>query len=176
MKWQQIVLDSYWRQAQELEKVLEGLTEEDLNRQPAPDCNSIGWLAWHVVRGIDRNMSELMGKEQLWMKDKWHARFGRKPDLAETGYGHTGEQASSFQSPDAGVILEYQAAIMNRVEDYIKNGLTESDLAREVYSPTLKSTRTVEEVLVGQFWHCMHHVGEAGYARGLLKGKGWYPH
>jgi uncharacterized damage-inducible protein DinB len=176
MKWQQLVLDSYRRQSRELEQVLEGLTEEDLNRQPAPDCNSIGWLAWHVVRGIDRNMSELMGEEQLWIKEKWHARFGREPDPSETGLGHTTEQAREFRSPAAIVIIDYQKSILSRVEEYINTGLTETDLAREVYSPTLKSTRTVEEVLVGQFWHCMHHVGEAGYTRGLLKGKGWYEH
>jgi hypothetical protein len=178
MKWQQLVLDSFQRQSQELEKVVEGLTEDDLNRQPAPDCNSIGWLAWHVIRSVDRNMSELMGEEQLWIKNRWHDRFGRAPDPSETGYGHSTEQAKAFKSPVAKVIIDYQKAILSRIEDYINRRLSVSDLAREVYSPTLKVKRTVEETIVGQFWHGMHHVGQAGYVRGLLKGegrgKGWY--
>lgn len=178
MKWQKLVLDSFQRQAQELEKVVEGLMEEDLNRQPKPDCNSIGWLVWHVLRSVDRNMSELMGEEQLWIKDKWHSRFGRAADPNETGYGHTAEQAKAFRLPGAGAILDYQKAIMSRVEDYINNKLTEDDLAREFISPTFKETRVVGSVIAGQFWHGMHHVGQAGYVRGLLegegKGKGWY--
>jgi uncharacterized damage-inducible protein DinB len=178
MKWQKLVLDSFQRQSQELEKVVEGLTENDLNRQPAPDCNSIGWLVWHVIRSIDRNMSPLMGEEQLWIKEKWHARFGREPDPNETGFGHTYEQAKAFKSPSAIVIIEYHREISNEVANYINHKLSESDLTREVYIPTLKVTRTVEEIIVGECWHGMHHVGQAGYVRGLLKGKGkgkgWY--
>jgi uncharacterized damage-inducible protein DinB len=178
MKWQKLVLDSFQRQAQEVEKVVEGLTEGDLNRQPASDCNSIGWLIWHVLRSVDRNMSELIGIEQLWTKDKWHARFGRESDPNETGYGHTAKQAKDFKSPAVEVILGYQKALMNRVEDYVINGLTEADLGREYFSPTFKRTSVVGSIIAGQFWHGMHHVGQAGYVRGLLKGKGkgkgWY--
>ncbi len=178
MKWQKLVLDSFQRQAQELEKVVEGLAEDDLNRQPKPNCNSIGWLVWHVIRSVDRNMSELIGEEQLWIQDKWHAKFGREPDPNETGYGHTAKQAKQFKSPNAKIILDYQKALLDRVVDYINNKLSESDLAREFYSPTFKKTSVVESVIAGQFWHGMHHVGQAGYVRGLLegqgKGKGWY--
>jgi len=178
MKWQQMALDAFQRQAQELEKVVEGLTEEDLSRQPAPDANSIGWLVWHVIRSYDRNMSEVVGEEQFWIKDKWHARFGREPDPNETGFGHTSEQAKSFKSPAAAVIKDYMKAIMSRIEDYINNKLTEADLAREYYSPTFKKTAVVESAITSQFWHGAHHIGQAGYVRGLLKGqgkgKGWY--
>jgi uncharacterized damage-inducible protein DinB len=178
MKWQQLVLDSFHRQTEELEKVVEGLSQDDLSRQPAPDCNSIGWLVWHVIRSIDRNMSELMGEEQLWIKDKWHAKFGRDSDPGETGYGHTAEQAKNFKSPAAKVFIDYNRAIFKRVEDYINNKLTENDLAREYISPTFKDKRVVGSVITGQFWHGMHHIGQAGYVRGLLagkgKGQGWY--
>jgi uncharacterized damage-inducible protein DinB len=178
MKWQKLVLDSFQRQAQELEKVVEGLTEDDLNRQPAPECNSIGWLVWHVLRSVDRNMSELIGEEQLWIKDKWHVKYGRTADPSETGYGHTAEQAKEFKSPKVKVILDYQNALMNHVEDYINNRLSETDLSREYTSPTFKRTSVVEVIIAGQFFHGAHHVGQAGYVRGLLKGtgkgQGWY--
>jgi uncharacterized damage-inducible protein DinB len=178
MKWQKLVLDSFQRQAQELEKVVKGLTEDDLNRQPAPDCNSIGWLVWHTLRGVDRNMSEVMGKEQLWIKDKWYVKFNRAADPAETGYAHTAKRAKEFKSPSVRVILDYQNALMNRVEDYINSMLTETDLDREYFSPTFKDKRIVGTNIAGLFWHCANHIGAAGYVRGLLKGKGkgkgWY--
>jgi uncharacterized damage-inducible protein DinB len=174
MKWQNLVLEAFKRQTEELEKLLDGLTVEDLNRQPAPDCNSIGWLVWHVIRGIDRNMSEIMGEEQLWIKDKWHARFSCQPNPAETGYGHTVEQVKAFRSPSVSVILDYYRAIMATVEKYINNKLDEKELSREYISPTLNKSFTVNQNLAGQFWHNSNHYGAAGYVRGLLKGKGWY--
>jgi hypothetical protein len=77
MKWQQFVMEQFLRIEDELKQVLAGLTVDDLNRQPAPDCNSIGWLAWHLTRSHDRNMSEIIGKEQLWIADKWYVKFSR---------------------------------------------------------------------------------------------------
>jgi uncharacterized damage-inducible protein DinB len=174
MKWQQLITDSFQRQGQELEKAVTGLSEDDLNRQPAPDNNSIGWLVWHVIRSLDRNLSPLMGEEQLWIKEKWHARFGREPDPGETGFGHTVEQAKSFKSPEAKVIMDYHQAIFSRFMAYVNGGLNEKDLAREVIIPTLKITRTVEQIIVAELWHTAHHVGQAGYIRGLIKGHGWY--
>ncbi len=44
MKWQRFVMEQFLRIEDELGQVLKGLSVEDLNRQPAPDCNSIGWL------------------------------------------------------------------------------------------------------------------------------------
>ena len=40
MKWQKLALDSFQRQAQELEKVLDRLTQDQLNLQPAVGQNS----------------------------------------------------------------------------------------------------------------------------------------
>ena len=105
MEWQQLILDLFLRISQELEKVLNGLTVEELNQQLAPDCNSIGWLAWHLTRSHDRNLSELARKQQLWIKDKWYARFNRSPDPADTGFGHSPEDVEAFRSPDSKTIL-----------------------------------------------------------------------
>jgi len=174
MKWQQMVLDSFQRQGQELEKVVEGLEQDDLNYQPAPGCNSIGWLVWHAIRSLDRNLSPLMGEEQLWITENWHARFGREPDPNETGFGHTAGQAKSFKSPGADVFTEYHQAIYSRFTVYINNKLNAKDMAREVYIPTLRVTRTVEQIIVTELWHTMHHIGQAGYARGMIQKPGWY--
>jgi hypothetical protein len=178
MKWQLVLLEAFKRQTEELEKALDGLTEEDLNRQPAPDCNPIGWLIWHTIRSIDRNMSEIMGEEQLWTKDGWYAKFGREPDPAETGYGHTAAQVKAFKAPPVKVFLDYHHAIMDKVNTYITDKLDDKELSRKYLSPTLKKEMTVNTAIAGQLWHGGSHIGQADYARGLLKGqgkgKGWY--
>ncbi|MDD5191345.1 MAG: hypothetical protein PHE50_09945 [Dehalococcoidales bacterium] len=68
-------------------------------------------------------MFELMGKEQLWISDKWYLKFSRLPDPGETGVGHTTEQARSFISPEINVIMDYHRAVVQRIEEYIINQL-----------------------------------------------------
>ena len=82
-------------------------------------------------------MSELIGDEQLWIKDKWYAKFNRTPDLGETGVGHTAHQEKDFASPPIEVVMAYHREVLDRIESYIEKGLTETDLDRQVHSPTL---------------------------------------
>ena len=112
MAWQEITTDIFERIANELNVVLDGLTVDDMNQQPYNDSNSIGWLAWHLTRSQDRNMSEVAGEEQLWTKDRWHARFSRAADPADTGYGHSSEEAAAFQVPDNTVLMDYHRAVL----------------------------------------------------------------
>ena len=67
-------MDGYDRVLQALEHALCELTEDDLNQQPHPDCNTMGWLAWHLTRVQDDHIADLMGQEQLWVKEGWYAR------------------------------------------------------------------------------------------------------
>lgn len=174
MRWEEFIMDQFLRIEQELSFVLDGLTVEDLNQQPAPNCNSIGWLAWHLTRSHDRNMSELIGEEQLWITEKWYARFNRAPDPSETGVGHTAEQAKAFKSPEGQVVMDYHRAILKRIEQYISGGVTAEDLDRAVYSPTLKNVAKAGRRITGVIQQGFLHTGQAGYVRGMLKGRGWY--
>jgi len=173
MEWQQLILGLFERIAQEMENILDGLTLDDINAQPRPDCNSIGWLLWHLTRSHDRNMSEIAGREQLWASDGWHARFNRPPNPAETGYGYSIEEVVSFKVPDGNIILEYHHAVLARTKEYLGNTLTETELQRESESPTLAIVAPVRQRLVGVISEGFQHVGQAAYVRGLLKGKGW---
>jgi len=174
MEWQQLITDLFLRISQELERALDGLTVDELNQQPHPDTNSIGWLAWHLTRSHDRNISELMAEEQLWIKDSWHTRFNRAPDPAETGFGHSSEDVAAFRSPDGKTLLEYHHAVLELAKRYIISTLSEAELKRVSKSPTLGNTITVRERLVGVINDSLQHVGQVNYVRGLLKGKGWY--
>ncbi len=173
MEWEQLITDIFMRISQEMEGVLDGLTVEEINQQPRSDCNSIAWLTWHLTRSHDRNMSEIAGKEQLWISDGWHARFNRPPNPTDTGYRHTTEEATAFRAPDSKTILEYHQAVLERIQDYVNNTLSENELKRESKSPTLGKTITVRRRITGVICDALQHVGQAAYVRGLLKGKGW---
>jgi len=43
VEWKDLSIKSYGSAFRILERALQELTQEDLNWQPRPDCNSIGW-------------------------------------------------------------------------------------------------------------------------------------
>jgi len=172
MQWQLLIMDLLVRISQELERVLEGLTIDNLNHRPGPHCNSIGWLGWYLTRSHDRNLSELISEEQVWIKDNWHSRFNRAPDPTDTGYDHSLEDVTAFRSPDGKTILEYHNKVLELAKRYMDN-LSETDLERKVKSPTLYNVATVRRRLLGIISEGLQHTGQAAYVRGLLTGKGW---
>ncbi len=173
MKWQQLITDCYERVLQILEKTLDSLTEDDLNQQPRPDCNSMGWIAWHVSRVLDRWLiSDLTGEEQLWLSEGWHARFNRPSDPEDTGWHHSSHDVAAFQSPDVQTLLQYHQAVLERTKRYIAS-LSAADLDRQFKGSEGSLSTTIGGHLVGIISENLQHAGQMAYLRGLLKGKGW---
>ena len=172
MKWKELIIDGYSRIPELLENVLEGLTQDDLGWQPRYDCNSIGWLIWHLTRQQDAQFASLAGEEQLWVTDEWYATFNRQPEPDDVGYGHSPEQVSAFQSPEAKILLGYNRAVVERSQQYISN-LSETDLDRELNEPWFQPLPTVGVRLVSILDDSILHAGQAAYVRGLRQGKGW---
>jgi hypothetical protein len=172
MEWQDLVVDGYGRVLESLHHVLQGLDQEDLKWQPRQDCNSIGWLTWHLTRQEDAQIAALMGEDQLWTMEGWHGRFGRPPDPADIGFGHNPEQVSAFQCPDVQTLLDYHLAVLERSKRYIR-GLSAADLAKELDEPWFQPPPTVGVRLVSIVEDSLVHAGQAAYVRGLRQGKGW---
>ncbi|MFC2018395.1 DinB family protein [Chloroflexota bacterium] len=166
IEWQQLIIDAYERIARILEKALYGLTTDELNQQPNPDCNSMGWLTWHLSRWQDRIIAELMDEEQLWITGGWYGRFNRAPDTTDTGLGHTVKDLSEFNSPDARTLLEYHHAVLERSKRYI-GSLSAADLGRETGHQRFP---TVGARIIGVLSDNLQHAGQVAYLRGLLKG------
>lgn len=169
MGWNQFVTSIFDRSFQALERALTGLTENELDKQPNPDCNTIGWLAWHLTRGQDRSFAGLMQEEQIWMKDSWYQKFNRPPNGTDTGFGHSLEDVAAFQSPGADIILAYHQTVLERTKRYLAD-LTEEELERKLSGQVFP---TVTARIAAVISDNLQHVGQIAYLRGLLKGKGW---
>ena len=172
MTWQQLLIDGYGRIYEELQRALSGLTQGDLDHQPEPDCNSMGWLAWHLIRVQDGQIAGLMGVEQIYIKDGWYSEFNRQPEPEDVGFGHSSEQVAAFKSPDVAVIMNYEKEVLDRVKSYI-NSLSTEDLDRELNEPWFQPLPTVGVRLISIMSDALQHAGQIAYVRGLLKGKGW---
>jgi hypothetical protein len=172
MEWYDFLADCYGRVLEFLENVLEGLTEDELNWLPSEDCNSIGWLTWHLTRQHDAQVASLMGEDQLWINEGWHTRFGRVADPQDIGFGHTLEQVAAFQSPDSQTLLDYHNAVLERSKKYFLT-LSKTDLDRKLDEPWFQPLPTVGVRLNSILEDSMLHAGQAAYVRGLRQGKGW---
>jgi len=170
MEWQKLIIDVFEHISKVLERALDGLTPEDLNYQPSHDSNSMGWLAWHTMRGQDRAIASLLGEEQLWIKDGWHAKFNRPADPLDFGLGHTPEDVAAFKFTDVRTLLDYLQAVWSQTQRYLSNDLTEAELDRKIDHPRFPN---VEIRLAASINDNLQHAGQVAYLRGLLKGKGW---
>jgi len=172
MDWQELLIEGYGRILGALERYLKGMSPDDLNKQPQQDCNSMGWLAWHLTRVQDDHIAGLMGEEHLWVKDGWYETFGRSSNPKDIGFGHTSEEVAAFKAPDVDTMLKYHSTVLERTKQYI-NSLSLADLDRELNEPWFQPLPTVGVRLVSVLNDSLQHAGQIAYVRGLLKGKGW---
>ena len=172
MEWNNVLSGGYENVLKTLERALDGLSEDDLNWQPNPECNSIGWLVWHLTRVQDGLISSSMGEEQLWIKDGWHAKFGRRADAQDVGAGHTPKDLARFKSPGASVLLDYHRAVMERSKRFFAT-LSKVDLDKEFKGPMSQPPRNIGTILIMTLSDNLQHAGQVAYIRGLRQGMGW---
>ena len=170
MDWKQVCIGVFERESQFLNKALDGINIQDLNWQPHQDCNSIGWLVWHLTRIKDVAVNEqIAGMEQLWIKNKWNEKFKRPAALEDRGFGHTSKDVALFKSPDVHILLGYHQAILEETVGSLSK-LSTGDLDRKLSNPAFP---TVGARLVALINDSLQHTGQVAYLRGLIKGKGW---
>jgi len=172
MKWQDLINDGFGRVLEVLEPALKRLTKEDLDRMPKPDCNSIGWIVWHLTRGQDAQIADLGKKGQVWVEDEWYTKFKRDVNPRDTGYGHSPEDVAAFKSPSPKILLDYYRATLERTNQYLSS-LTLEELDRKLDESWYSPPPTLGVRIISIMADCLQHSGEVAYLRGLLKGKGW---
>jgi hypothetical protein len=169
MEWNQVIIGAFKRSSDTLDKALANLSQDDLGKQPNPDSNSMGWISWHLSRIQDRAISRMAGQEQVWIKNGWHAKFGREANPEDTGLKHTSQDVAAFESPEVGDIIGYNRAVFERTEKFL-NSLTGEGLDAKTGHPMF---HTVGDWLSLVLTDVLQHSGQVAYLRGMLKGKGW---
>ncbi|UCD09183.1 MAG: DinB family protein [Dehalococcoidales bacterium] len=172
MDWRDFAIQNIGSTLGVLERTLNGLTQEDLDWQPKPGCNSIGWTTWHLTRAMDSLISSLTGEEELWTKDGWCSKFNRPSDFTDTGFGHGPEQLAAFKSPGTDILLDYHRAALERTRNYLST-LSSSDLDQKIDDNWAQMFPSIGSRLVVLLGELEQHGGQVAYIRGLLQGHGW---
>lgn len=164
-----MLVEAFDRLPDLVRSAVDGLTAEELHWVPAQGANSVGWLVWHLTRIQDDHVADLMGEQQLWVRDGWARRFGLDPDSGDTGYGHSAAQVDRVRPESAETLVAYFDAVAARTGDFLR-GLSAKDLDRVVdegWDPPV----TLGVRLVSVLNDDDQHVGQAAYVRGLLKAR-----
>jgi uncharacterized damage-inducible protein DinB len=166
MRSNELLLYAYGQIQETLRRTIDGLTPDELTRRIGPEANTIGWLAWHLVRVQDDHVADVADVEQVWTADGWVGRFGLPFPPKATGYGFSSEEVAQVRVPSAELLLDYAGAVHDRTAQFLR-GLSDADL------DTIVDTRwnpavTLGVRLVSVLSDDLQHVGQAAFLRGLL--------
>ncbi len=169
-----VIVDGLGRIPRVLNLALDGLSAEQLTFRPSEQTNTIAWLAWHLTRVQDHHLSDLAGREQAWIADGWHARFGKPPDPTDTGQRYTPEQVAAIRPANPQLLLDYHNAVYQRSVAYVQT-LSPNDLDRELNEPQWNPLPTIGVRLVSVIADNLQHAGQVAYLRGLIEDRRWFP-
>ena len=149
---------------------VDGLSEEEMQWMPTPECSSIGFLVWHYGRTLDRWVhSRLQGAPQLWELG-WASRLGQEAtNPNDTGYGYGPIQLTAFQHPNTEVLLEYATAALEEAKRLLASW-NEDDFDRKSVINPRGGTMTLANMCQQLLWEFNQHGGQIAYLRGLQRG------
>jgi hypothetical protein len=169
-----LLIDAFGRIEEEVHRCLNGISVEQLVFRPGAESNPIGWLAWHLTRVQDDHVADLAGREQAWIADGWHQRFGRAADPHDVGFGNSAAEVAAFQPQSPELLREYFDAVHARTLEFLRT-LEAAELDRELDEPQWATPVTVGVRLVSVIEDCLQHVGQMNYVRGLIEKRRWLP-
>ena len=151
-----------------VERLADGVTDEQFYHQPTADTNSIAWLVFHLSRWRDKASADATGDTQVWISEGWSQRFGMAAE--RTGIDDTPEQVASFRVPRDQVLGYADAAHRASIERV-------SGLAPEQFDQHVEYWQGTKapawKALAGIIEDSHEHVGQINYLRGLIGGFGW---
>ncbi|MFA5308442.1 MAG: DinB family protein [Dehalococcoidales bacterium] len=149
-----------------LKRATDGLTQKEIEWQPACGCNSIGLILFHIAKSEDSFIQKtLKGGAELYESGQWYTKLGL--DLKEAGAHYTVDQVNAFKVPKLAKILAYQAAVRKATLAYVSK-MKAADLDKVMKMPWGEMPAAMILSLV--ISHASQHLGEVSYLRGLQRG------
>lgn len=147
-----------------LTKALNGLTQEEANWIPSPECNSISFILWHMTRVEDFFVNRVIqrGKE-LYETQKWQDKLG----TPAKAYQYTREELQAWRAPNLEILRGYASSVRQSTLDFLKSIPTER--LTEVPRPD-RSPDSIGVTLGHMSTEIALHVGQIAYLRGLQRG------
>lgn len=149
-----------------LKRVTDGLTQKEIEWQPACGCNSIGLILFHVFKSEDSFVSgRSKDKKELWETGKWYTKLGM--DAKEAGAHYTVDQVNAFPVPKLQKLMAYGAAVRKQTLAYLDK-MKAADFDKKIKMPWGEMPLALIFSFIVS--HTTGHIGEISYLRGLQRG------
>jgi len=118
------------------ERVLAGLSDEQMRVRPREDLNSLAWLMWHIARAEDAIVNPVLAGRPQVFDDGWLRRLGIA--RRDFGIGMTSAEVSELtRQIDLAALREYRDAVGRRTREVV-GGFQPSDWEGEVSAAALE--------------------------------------
>lgn len=155
------------------ERVVEGLTVEQLCDTRGERTSSIGFDVWHVARTADNIIHFAFERERpVWLTGGYDEAWGLP--RVEQGTNMTAAAAYALRFPAAAELARYAGAVREAIVPRIA-GMSGEYLAGIVFIRPWGEVPRMEAIGHGLIGHGNGHLGRASYARTLL-GKDGLPY
>ena len=167
MEIKELISRSLEQSQRYLTNALDGLTQEEAAWSPSPECNSIAFILWHIVRVEDRFMNSIIQQgNELYETEEWQDKLGT-PDQ-DTGGRYTGEQLQAWPVPKLEILQGYAKSVRDKTLSFLQS-VTPEKLSEEVVRPN-RPTDSVGGTLGRITTEIALHVGQISYLRGVQRG------
>jgi DinB family protein len=171
-----------------IDRLTEGLADEQIRGHVHPDANPLAWLLWHMTRSEDAAVNLLVTEGRQVLDAAWARRLnvGRR----DIGEGMTMAEVDQLCAAiDLSALAAYRAAVAKRTASVV-GAVTPAALDRALSPQDVRRAVVDEGMLAGPFvsqlveeWagmtrgyclvylpltHNYEHVGQADLLRGLL--------
>jgi len=147
-------------------RAVEGLTPDELTYTPGPECNSIVFTFWHVIRAEDMWINRIfLEANEIYESGGWREKLGTPPE--DSGYNYTIEQLRDWSVPDLDILNGYADAVRKKTLDFVQS-LTPEKLDEEMdftgrpFPVGVYLAHVITEIAM--------NVGQICYLRGVLRG------
>jgi len=149
-----------------LKTAVDGLTPQELAWRPGPECNSIGFILWHLIRVEDFWFQRfIQRRSELYESEGWQQRLGTPP--RDTGYQYTAEQVANFQVPPLETLLDYGRSVRRHTLDFLRQLPLEK--LDEKPRPD-RSEMSIGDIFQRVIIELTLHIGQIAYLRGMQRG------
>jgi uncharacterized damage-inducible protein DinB len=156
-------LNESWRY---LTEATDGLTQEEITWSPAPHCNSLAFILWHVARVEDIWINSVIRHVTgVYSTQGWKEKVGTP--AREMGFGYTVEQLQAWPVPKLEDLREYAREVHENTLTFLES-LT-PEMLLEVPRPN-HPTETTGKILAHLITEFALHVGQIDYLRGVHRG------
>ena len=161
----EIYVDAVGRVTEQIDGLVDGLSEDDLAWRPEPGANSIAWLLWHLTRVADEYTALYAGTQELWTAAGWHERFGLPFPPEVNGYQHTPDEVARVRVGGdllAGYYADVEPVLVNFLSSLAPDALD------EVVDTDWDPPVTLGVRMVSIVDDMVQHCAQAAYLRGML--------